>query len=76
MQRVIYCAIVIMSVLGIISCKPGIPRKYLQPNKMADIIYDYHIAEGIQSVNWKSQKSSNKPVKNIPIILWHYISEG
>lgn len=51
MQRVIYCAIVIMSVLGIISCKPGIPRKYLQPNKMADIIYDYHIAEGIQSVN-------------------------
>ena len=40
-----------MSVLGIISCKPGIPRKYLQPNKMADIIYDYHIAEGIQSVN-------------------------
>lgn len=50
MQRVIYYVIVIVSVLGIVSCKPGIPRKYLKSDKMADIMYDYHIAEGIQNV--------------------------
>lgn len=31
------------------SCKPGIPSKYLQPSKMADILYDYHLAEGVAS---------------------------
>ena len=51
MQRIIYCVIVIVSVLGFVSCKPGIPRKYLKPEKMADIMYDYHIAEGVQSVH-------------------------
>ena len=50
MQRVVYYVIVIVSVLGIVSCKPGIPRKYLKSDKMADIMYDYHIAEGIQNV--------------------------
>ena len=65
MQRVIYCAIVIMSVLGIISCKPGIPHKYLQPNKMADIIYDYHIAEGIQSVNTTGDTIASALIKHI-----------
>ena len=50
MQRVIYYVIVIVSVLGIVSCKPGIPRKYLKSDKMADIMYDYHIAEGIRNV--------------------------
>ena len=36
----------------IASCKPSIPSKYLQPEEMADILYDYHIAEGIvQSKN-------------------------
>ena len=51
MQRFLYCTILIISLLGIVSCKPGIPRKYLQPNKMADIMYDYHIAEALQSVH-------------------------
>ncbi|MCD8210544.1 MAG: DUF4296 domain-containing protein [Prevotella sp.] len=26
------------------SCKPKVPRKYIQPNKLEDILYDYHIA--------------------------------
>lgn len=28
-------------------CKPSIPSKYLQPDEIADILYDYHISEGI-----------------------------
>lgn len=46
MQRVIYYVIVIVSVLGIVSCKPGIPRKYLKSDKMADIMYDLSYCGG------------------------------
>jgi hypothetical protein len=29
------------------SCKPGVPREYIQPGDMEDILYDYSLAEGI-----------------------------
>ena len=31
------------------SCKPKVPSKYIQPDDMEDLIYDYHIAQGIAS---------------------------
>ncbi len=31
----------------VVSCKPGVPSKYIQPSKMEDILYDYHIADGM-----------------------------
>ncbi len=30
--------------VGIVSCKPSIPSKYLQPDEMEDVLYDYHLA--------------------------------
>lgn len=38
---------VLFVMLLMVSCKPGIPGKYLQPDEMADILYEYHLAEGI-----------------------------
>lgn len=29
------------------SCKPQVPSQYIQPDDMEDLIYDYHIAQGI-----------------------------
>ena len=28
-------------------CKPGVPSEYLQPGEMEDILYDYHVADGM-----------------------------
>lgn len=45
--------IVLMTTLVFASCHPGIPNRYLQPDEMANILYDYHLAEGIQSLQQK-----------------------
>lgn len=29
------------------SCEPSVPDRYIQPGKMEDILYDYHLAEGM-----------------------------
>lgn len=29
------------------SCQSGIPNKYIQPSKMADILYEYHLADAV-----------------------------
>lgn len=33
----------------LISCKPGVPSKYIQPGEMENILYDYHVADGMAS---------------------------
>ena len=35
------------AVLMLASCKPQVPSQYIQPDDMEDLIYDYHIAQGI-----------------------------
>lgn len=33
--------------LLVLSCKPTIPGQYLQPDELEDILYDYHLADGM-----------------------------
>ena len=42
--QVVVCALMF-------SCKPQIPSKYLQPDEMEDILYDYHLAMGMVGEN-------------------------
>lgn len=46
-MRIKTMVLVTVSMLLVIGCKPGIPSKYLQPDDMVDILYDYHLAEGM-----------------------------
>ena len=34
-------------IIGLWGCKPSVPSEYISPNKMADILYEYHLAEAI-----------------------------
>lgn len=35
--------------LFLLSCKPSIPPEIIQPDEMEDLLYDYHIAQGMAS---------------------------
>ncbi|KXB85120.1 hypothetical protein HMPREF3034_00301 [Prevotella sp. DNF00663] len=41
----------LLVVLGllVLSCKPTVPSSIIQPDEMEDILYDYHLAEGISA---------------------------
>ena len=47
MLRMLAACLVLFMTVVLSGCKPGIPGRYLQPDEMADILYDYHLAEGI-----------------------------
>lgn len=34
-----------------VSCTPSVPDRYIQPDKMEDILYDYHIADAMYQSN-------------------------
>lgn len=37
----------VLALLLLGSCKPTVPRQYIQPGDIEDILYDYHIADGM-----------------------------
>ncbi len=37
------CAVILLMT----GCKPGVPKEYIQPDDMEDILYDYHVADGM-----------------------------
>ncbi len=39
----------VAAVAMLTSCKPTVPSQYIQPDDMEDLIYDYHVAQGIAS---------------------------
>ena len=40
----VFFSMLICLLLGVVSCKPSLPRDVLSKGKMADILYDYHVA--------------------------------
>ena len=39
--------IVILFLVLLAACSPKVPKEYIQPDDMEDLIYDYHVAQGI-----------------------------
>ena len=37
----------LVALTALVSCKPGVPGEYIQPGKMADILYDYQLAQTV-----------------------------
>lgn len=38
---------ILFILLGMVACKPKVPSQYLRPQKMVDVLYDYHLADGL-----------------------------
>ena len=39
--------IVILFLVFLVACSPKVPREYIQPDDMEDILYDYFVSQGI-----------------------------
>ena len=48
-SKAIHIIYMVAAVVLIVSCKPQVPSQYIQPDDMEDLIYDYHMAQGIAS---------------------------
>lgn len=65
----------VVVVLTFMGCKPGIPGKYLQPDEMVEILYDYHIADGIVSTGRDNDTLALRTFR-ASILRKHEVSEA
>lgn len=46
-SKAIHIIQLVAAVAILVSCKPQVPSQYIQPDDMEDLLYDYHVAQGI-----------------------------
>lgn len=46
-----HIALCILALLLVAACKPTVPSKYIQPDEMEDILYDYHVAQAMSKTD-------------------------
>lgn len=49
MRNSLYALMTLSFLLALIGCKPSVPKEIIQPDDMADILYDYHVAQALAS---------------------------
>lgn len=57
------CLCSIMILMGMESCKPGVPARYIQPDDMEDILCDFHIAQGMGQNLSNSENERNYQIQ-------------
>lgn len=67
------CLVLFMTVV-LTGCKPGIPGRYLQMDEMVDILYDYHVADGMVQTNFDSPDSVAMRAYRISILKNHGVT--
>lgn len=56
--------IVILIVLTLVGCKPSVPSKYIHPDDLEDILYDYHVAQAMANETHSKSSEENDYDKN------------
>jgi hypothetical protein len=51
LKMTISSLVVIMGLFLVVSCKPSVPSKFIQPDKMGDVLYDYHLASSMAQIS-------------------------
>lgn len=72
-------ALMLLLVLIVVSsCKPSVPSRYIQPDDMEDILYDYHLAQSIAANNRVSSDTTAfyKNVYYQSVLKEHGVSEA
>lgn len=51
MKHSLYVLFLLFALSTLLACKPTVPSKYIQPDDMEDLLYDYHVAQALASVD-------------------------
>ena len=68
--------ILLTTVVLIISCKPQVPSEYIQPDDMEDLIYDYHLAQGIADQQQDGNNDYNRRLTFEMVLKQHGVTQA
>lgn len=75
MNKICYILIVPL-ILVFYSCKPSVPGKYIQPDEMEDLLYDYHIADGMAQEVWDEGTGSRQVALRAAVLKKYGVTQA
>lgn len=64
-----------LSLVQLTSCKPDVPSKYVQPDEMEDILYDYYIGKGMSSVRVDNNIDYQRNLNYQAVLKKHHLTQ-
>lgn len=63
-------------VLLLVACKPKVPKEYIQPGDMEDILYDYHIAQAMAKADQGEKTSFDRNKYYLAVLKKHGVTRA
>ena len=58
------------------ACTPSVPKQYIQPGEMEDILFDYHVAQAMSKTTGSGDYEYNKQLYIDAVLKKYGISEA
>lgn len=71
-----YSLFVLWALLLLTACKPTVPKKYIQPGDLEDILYDYHIAQAMAKMDQGEQTNYDKNKYFLAVLKKHEVTQA
>lgn len=76
MKRIFGFALFAFVVTILVSCKPKVPSDVIQPNKMEDLLYDYHLAQAVADQDAPNKSDYNRRLYFDAVLKKHEVTQA
>jgi hypothetical protein len=66
----------ILVALMLLACKPQVPKQYIQPDEMEDILYDYHVSQAMGKTEYGGNSDYERNRLFQAVLKKHHITEA
>lgn len=73
MKHSVYC---LFALLLLTACKPTVPKEYIQPGDLEDILYDYHLAQAMARQTGGEQAEYNRMKYFAAVLKKHDVTQA
>ena len=76
MRRILGFALLVFVLTLLVSCKPKVPSDIIQPNKMEDLLYDYHLAQAVADQDAPSKSDYTRRLYFDAVLKKHKVTQA
>lgn len=76
MRRIFGFALFALIITLFVSCKPKVPSDIIQPSKMEDLLYDYHLAQAVADQDAPNKADYNRRLYFDAVLKKHKVTQA
>lgn len=71
-----YLTWLMLAVWMFVGCKPGVPSRYLQPDEMEEILYDFHLSQAVVMMEHDAPENAERHLAYQAVLKKHQVTQA